>query len=134
MASLNVASFGFLIGAMGHWAFYGRLLPRLQPWALMTVLLIPWFMVFVITFCNRPPFGPRTFRRSLLLAMSLYVLVTLIAETLHLFLQPAPRGHFSLTAARIVIYCFGAITIAIFLRACKALHRLETTAPAKHPK
>src|SRR5437879_214797 len=76
LGTLSVASWGFAIGVLGQWAFYGRLFPRLPGWVVEAVLLVPWLIVFTISFCNRPPFGPRPFRRCLLFAMCWYAVMT----------------------------------------------------------
>jgi hypothetical protein len=126
MNTLGIASLGFLIGAMGQWAFYYRIFPRLPDWLVMVALFIPWVTVYTISFCNRAPFGPRPFRHCLIFAMSWYAAMTLLAEALHFFIHPAPRGHFSLIAGRVLMYVPGAISITVFVRACISLHRFET--------
>jgi hypothetical protein len=126
MNTLGIASWGFLIGAMGQWAFYYRIFPRLPAWLVMGDLFIPWLTVFIISFCNRPPFGPRPFRHCLIFAMAWYAAMTLLAEALHFFLQPVPRGHFSLIAGRVLMYVFGAVSITVFVRACITLRGYET--------
>ena len=126
MNTLGIASWGFLIGAMGQWAFFGRLFPRLPNWLVMGTLLIPWLTVYTISFCNRPPFGPRPFRRCLLFAMGWYAVMTLLAEILYFWIQPAPRGHFSLIDGRLLMYSFGAASFFVFIRACIVFRRYET--------
>ena len=126
LGKLSIASWGLLIGAMGQWAFYHRILPRFPDWLVFGALAIPWLIVFTISFCNRPPFGPRLFRQCLIFAMSWYVAMTFLAETLHFLVQPAPRGHFSLIAARVLMYVFGAVSVTAFVRAGISLRRYET--------
>lgn len=126
MSTLSIASWGLLFGAMGQWAFYIRLFPRLPIWLLMGVLLIPWLTVFITSFCNSPPFGPRPFRHCLEFAMCWYAGLTVLAETLYVFVQPPPRGNFSLIAARVLIYGFGVVSFMVFVRACITLRRYET--------
>jgi hypothetical protein len=125
MSILNIASYGLLIGAMGQWGFYGRLFPHLPSWIVMGVLFIPWLTIFIISFCNQPPFGPRPFRRCLLLAMCWYAVMTLLAEILCLFIHPAPRGHLSLIVARILMYS-GAVSFIVLVRAYIVLRSHET--------
>lgn len=126
MNTLGIASWGFLIGAMGQWAFFGTLFPHLSDRLVVGTLLIPWLTVFTISFCNRAPFGPRPFRRCLLFAMVWYAVMTLLAEILYVWIQPAPRGHFSLIVGRLLMYPFGAASIFVFVRACIVIRRNET--------
>jgi len=130
MGSLSIASWGLLIGAMGQWAFYYRIFPHLPDWLIFGAVIIPWLTVFTISFCNRPPFGPRPFRHCLIFAISWYAGMTLLAEALHFFMQPAPRGHFSLIAARVLMYVLGAVSVTVFIRACITLRRYETNPDA----
>src|SRR5690606_37159557 len=111
---------------MGQWAFYYRIFPRLPAWLVMGALFIPWLTVFTISFCNRPPFGPRPYRHCLTFATSWYAAVTFLADAPLCFMQPAPRGHFSLITGRVLMYVFGAVSIAVFVRACIALRQNET--------
>ncbi len=125
MGSLSIASWGLLVGAMGQWAFYGRLFPRLPAWLVMSALFVPWLTVFTISFCNRAPFGPAPFRRCLMFAMCWYGTLAVLAEALYWSIQPAPRGHFSLLLARVLMYCAGAMSFFVFIRACAVLRRYE---------
>ena len=123
LGTLGIASWGFYIGAIGQAVFYARLFPGLPRWIVMGALSPPWLIIFIISFCNRPPFGPRPFRRCLLFAMCWYAVTTLIAETLYFFIQSAPRGHFSVIVARILMYGVGAVSFFVFVRACIVLRR-----------
>jgi hypothetical protein len=130
MNTLGIASWGFLIGAMGQMAFFWRLFPHVSDWLVMFPLFIPWLTVFTISFCNRPPFGPRPFRRCLMFAMGWYAGMALLAELLCFLIQPAPLAHFSSTAGRLLMYSFGAASFFVFVRACLALRRYETNTHA----
>ena len=125
MGTLNVASGGLLIGALGQLAFYASLFPRLPTWVVYTPLLIPWLTIFTISFCRQPPFGPRPFRYALVSAMCWYAVATLLAESLYFLLRPAPSGQFSFTLARLLMY-LGAFSFIVFVRFCIALRRHET--------
>jgi hypothetical protein len=125
MGALSIASWGFAIGAVGQLAFYWRLFPNVPQWVLAALVFVPWLTVFTISFCNRPPFGPRPFRRCLIFAMSWHAAMTLTAEALYFALHPAPSGHFPLAVARVLIYSFGILSIVVFVRACKSLRRYE---------
>ena len=129
MSMLNVASWALLMGAMGQCALYSELFQRLPPWIIFVALLPPWLTVYTISFCRQAPLGPRRFRHCLIFAMCWYAIMTLLAETLHLVIHPSPRGHFSITVARVLTYV-GALTFIVFVRACIQLRRHEgTTSP-----
>jgi hypothetical protein len=123
---LSIASLGMWIGTIGQMAIYSRLFPRIPDWLVCGVLSIPWLTVFVISFCNQAPFGPRPFRYCLILSMCWYSSMTLLAEVLLFCIKPAPNGHFSISVARVLMYLFGAASFFIFIKACIAIRRYET--------
>ena len=125
MGTLSIASWGLLIGAMGQAAFYSDLFPHLPAWLVISTLFVPWFTVFGISFCKQAPCGARPFRRFLIFAMCWYAVTMLLAEILHFVIQPPPHGHFSLIAARFLMYGFGAASFFVFIRACIVLRRYE---------
>ncbi|HEY5912836.1 MAG TPA: hypothetical protein VJA21_19765 [Verrucomicrobiae bacterium] len=131
MGALSIASWGLLVGAIGQWAFYGRLFPRLPAWLVMGALFVPWLIVLTISFCNRAPFGPGPFRRCLVFAMCWYGILAVLAEVLYWWIQPAPRGHFSLIVARVLMYCAGAASFFVFVRACVVLCRYQVNPGAE---
>jgi len=101
-----------------------RLLPRLPAWIVVSVLLVPWFTVFAISFCRQPPFGPRAFRHCLIFAVCWYTISTLLAETLNLLYSPVPPKHLSIALARLLAYV-GAFSFVVFVRDCLKLRRYE---------
>ncbi len=107
-------------------AFYGRLFPNIPPWIVAVVAFVPWLTVFGISFCHRPPFGPRPFRRCLVFAMSWYTGMTVIAEVLFFMLAPPASGPLPIGMARLLMYLFGTASIIVFVRACGTLRRYET--------
>jgi len=125
MGALNIASIGLAIGAMGQSAFFLRLFPKLSAWVVIGTLFIPWLTVHTISFCNRPPCGPRLFRHCLLFAMCWYAMMLVLAEALFFFIQPPPHGHFSLIIGRVLMYFFGAASFFILIRAYLVLRRYE---------
>lgn len=125
MGAINIASWGFAIGAGGQMTLYWRLFPSVPRWIPAALVFVPWLTVFTISFCNRPPFGPSPFRRCLIFAMLWYAAMTLIAETLYFARAPAPSGHFPLAVARVLIYAFGIVSSVVFIRACNSLRRYE---------
>jgi hypothetical protein len=131
MGTLNIASWGLLIGAMGQWALYRPLFPRLPDWLILGALFVPWLTVFTISFCFRAPFGPRPFRRCLIFAIGWYWILAVLAEALCWFIQPAHHGDFSPIVARLLMYCVGAVSLFVFIRACVVLGRYEMNADAE---
>ena len=126
MSLLHVVSWGLLLGAIGQAALYKDLLPRIPTWMFLALLLPPWLTVYTISFCRRPPFGPRRFRSCLIIAMAWYAIATLLAETVYFIGKPIEHGHFPHGIARALIYV-GALSCIIFVRACVGL-RTQTRA------
>lgn len=125
MTKLSIASWGLFIGAIGQAGFYRLLFPRLPSWVMVAPLFLPWLIVFIISFCNLPPFGPRLFRHSLMFAMCWYGVFTLLAEVLYLIIHPAAHGHFTIISARVLTY-IGALSFVVFVRACVFFRNYET--------
>jgi hypothetical protein len=135
MSKLSVASWGLLFGAIGQSVFYRCLFPGSADWDKVRfgLLLLPWLTVFTISFCNRPPFGPRPFRYCLSAAMCSYAFITMLAEALNLYAQPGPREHSQMTIARVFMY-LGTFSFVVFVRTCIVLRRYETEgAPNRRP-
>jgi hypothetical protein len=126
MGTLSITSWGLLIGAMGQAFLYKHVFPHSTGWVVICVLFVPWFTVFGISFCNRPPCGPRPFRRFLIFAMIWYLAMTLLAEVLCFFIQPPSSEDFSLIVPRVLMYLFGAVSFAILIRICFILQGYET--------
>lgn len=126
LGRLNIASWALLLGAGGQYCFYSRLFPSVPASIIWLMLFLPWLAAFVITSCKRPPFGPRPFRLSLLIIMSWYTIVSVLAEALCFFDHISPNfGHISVTAARILMYA-GALSFMPFIRAYVLLRRHES--------
>jgi len=124
MSRLNIASLGLAIGATGQTALYAVLAPRVPVWMIFGVLIPPWLTVYTISFCRKAPFGPRRFRHCLIFAMCWYAATTVLAEILHVLIQPAPWRHFPTIVARVLTY-LGVLSFVVFIRACVLLRRLE---------
>jgi hypothetical protein len=137
MSKLSIASWGLVFGAIGQAVFYRCLFPSSPDWVgvkiLFGLLLLPWLTVFTISYCNRPPFGPRLFRYCLSAAMCWYAFIIMLAEALNLYIQPAPREHLSMTIARVFMY-LGTFSFIVFIRTCILLRRNEKEGtPNQHP-
>jgi formate hydrogenlyase subunit 3/multisubunit Na+/H+ antiporter MnhD subunit len=125
LGKLNIASWGFLIGAIGQNWFYTRLFPQISERIILAVLFIPWLTAFVITFCKRPPpISPRAFRICLLGVVGWYAILTILAELLHVLRHLTPSGHFTITTARVLMY-IGLVSCIVFTCACVFLQRYE---------
>ena len=125
LGTLNITSYGLLVGAFGQLSFFERLFPRVPDYLFLSVLFLPWLTVYTISFCKQAPLGLRPFRYCLLFVMCLYAAVTITAEALYFFSHPISNEHFSITTARVLMY-FGLLTFIVFIRACIILRRLET--------
>ena len=55
-----------------------------------------------------------------------YLVMTLLAEGLHLFLQPPTDAHISLTISRVLVYLFGTASFTVLIRVCFILRGYET--------
>ena len=126
MSRINIASWGMLLGALGQSLFFGYVFPSFPSKILFALLAIPWLTTFTISFCQRPPCGPRPFRLILIFAMCWFSAVTALAETLCFILHLIPHGHFPLTLPRVLTY-LGALSFVILAKTCVALRRLEAT-------
>jgi len=124
-STLNIASHGLAVGALGQLALFGRLFPDHSSLC-AAILLVPWFTIFFVTFCNAPfPCSARTFRYILLFAMCWYASMSLLGEALIFCIQPVSHSHFSLFAGRVLIYLFGAVTFFVFIKASIIIRRHE---------
>jgi hypothetical protein len=124
MSTINLASHGLWIGAIGQFWFYHRPLSDFPQELVWSFLLLPWFTVFAISFFKRPPIGRRSFRLCLVSVMVWYTLVTLIAEVIQYFLHLPADGHFPIVAARILMY-FGFLSFVVFIPFCVAVRKYE---------
>ncbi|OAI55725.1 hypothetical protein AYO49_05235 [Verrucomicrobiaceae bacterium SCGC AG-212-N21] len=85
--SLPVGTLG-LAGTLG-----AALRPYLPLWILVPIALVPWLLIYTITFFNRPFLSPRQYRICLVFAMGWFALFTVLAEVLyHCGLWPPPDG------------------------------------------
>src|ERR1700722_16264228 len=108
MGKLNIASWGLWFGAVGQSILYESFFPLLPTWAVFTFVFVPWLTTFTISFCQQPPFGPRSLRHALVFAMCWYAVATVLAEILYLLLHPASPWPISIVVAHLVI-CLGGL-------------------------
>jgi hypothetical protein len=124
MSTLSVASHGLWIGAIGQAILLDRWHSPLGGKLLFAALLVPWLTVFVISFCQVPPFGPRPFRYCLLSAMCWYALFGVIAECSYDFQRSAQWSPLSAAVARGLIIA-GTASFFVFVPAYTQLRNLE---------
>lgn len=121
---VNIASFAFFAGAFGQQCFYGRFPLHMPQWLVCGVLFLPWLAVYVISFCNAAPFGPRPYRLILIGAMCWYGALVCGAEIgQHVWRVPSD-GHIPLGAARCLMY-FGCLSFIPFVLAIRSIRRFE---------
>ena len=129
MGTLTKASVGLLLGAIGELLSYLNLFPGMPTGIVWFILFIPWVIVFGISFCKRPPFGPRPFRWCLITAMVWYALAGILVEVLRFFIHVPPDTHpagpAAVIAARIITLA-GASSFIAFIRICIILRGYET--------
>jgi hypothetical protein len=125
MGTLNITSWGLLVGAMGQAFFYKSLFPHLSGWVVVCTLFVPWFTVFAISFCNRPPCGPRPFRRCLIFSMVWYSAMTVLVEVLRFCLKPSDETIPAIVL-RVLMYLFGSASFTVLIRICFILREYET--------
>ena len=131
MGAITRASMVLLMGALGQAFAYADLFPHFPFGIILCVSYVPWFIVFGISFCNRPPFGPRPFRWCLIIAMIWYAFASIVVEVLRFFIHVPPRGVDPIVAERViigarVIMFLGAFSFIVFIRTCITLRRYET--------
>jgi hypothetical protein len=102
----------FLLGGIGQAGLFGGLrlaypksLLAVATFGLALLTLVPWLIVFTMTFLNRPFLSPRAFCFCLRLAMILYAALTLSAEMLIFTGVLPPDGPlFARNALRIMMH------------------------------
>jgi hypothetical protein len=128
MGLLNLSSFGLAVGAVGQALFFGYLFSNFPSKIGFLGVLVPWFVIYTITFCRCAPCGRRPFRLILIFAMSWYTAAALLAEVLCLIIRPIPHGHYSLIIPRLLMY-LGSLSFIVFVRGCISLRSLESQQP-----
>ena len=126
LGNLYLFGLSLAVGATGLQWFYVRAFSAAPSWLIWTVLFLPWLTIHVITFCKVAPFGPRPFRRCLLLVVGAYALLIVGAEDIQAVRHLPTDGVFSLTLARVLMY-IGCISFIPFARAYLALRNSEAT-------
>jgi hypothetical protein len=99
-AEFLAGQYSLFLGGFGLAFFYLHLLkPHLPVWIAGPFFQIPWAIVFVIFFTNRPFFSPRLCRRYWLLAVCWYALFTVSAEIIWIlgYTPAMPAAHLALS-------------------------------------
>ena len=72
------------IGTLGQAAFLSPVIkPHLPLIIVALIFLLPWLVVFTVTFFNQPLLPPSQFRFCIVFAACWFTVLTLVAETLH---------------------------------------------------
>lgn len=126
MGRLNIASMGLWLGALGQAlvlfsAGTGRLFSALG----FCLLLIPWLIVFTITFCRVPPFGPRPFMRCLTVSLAWYAVASVVA-VLTTLVRVAHNSVWSESVISTVLICAGSLSFIPLLKAVFFLRGLNS--------
>jgi hypothetical protein len=124
-SGLHLASWLLLLGAIGQGCLYYRLFPTFPDWLWTVPVLIPWLIVFFLSYFKQPPFGPRPFRYCLIFAACWYSILTLLAEALNLILKPPRHDAVVDPLARLFTY-IGALGLIILVRTSILIRRYDT--------
>jgi hypothetical protein len=124
LGMINISSFGLWVGSVGQALLLTSSFPAVPLWVVYIPLLGPWILVFVLSFCQVAPCGPRRFYQILMAAMCWYVFNTLVAELAHL-----PRGaveppNYPIGVPHLIILA-GAISFVVLIRAVIQIRRYE---------
>ena len=125
---INISSFALLVGAIGLGWFYKRFPLHLPYWLILAILLLPWVTTFAISFCNAAPFGPRTYRRTLIGVMCWYLLLAVGAEIGQQTWQLPADGSITQVAARCLVW-FGSLSFIAFALAIRNIRKIEKDYP-----
>jgi hypothetical protein len=115
-----------LLGCLGQAGFLGLVIrPYIPVWVAAPIILMPYVIVYTITFFQQPFLPPRAFRLCIGLSMCWLATLTIIAELLHL------RGHmppdspaYAGTLARILMHV-GWFSLVPLVRTYVVTYRYE---------
>jgi len=91
MGTINVAAYGMALGAIGQALLLTRRLGAFPIWPIFVLLLGPWILAHVISFCRVAPSGPRRFALLLSVAIWWYSFDTTVCELLWMSATAASR-------------------------------------------
>lgn len=130
MGWINLASLGLVIGAVGQGVLLRPMLGSLPFWPIFVWLMVPWLLVFGVSFCQVAPCGPRRFAQILIFSMAWYSLDTVACELVWLF---GPRDVSYATSAAIAhALCYGgAMVLILLIRAVRGARRAAENLEAK---
>ncbi len=115
---------GALDGALGLLLFYWRMFPSVPKVIILVILLVPSYIIFFITFFNRPPFGPLGLRRCMLVVISAYTLLAAGAEASAFVYHFPPNRPDMPIVARVCMYV-GMISLIPIIRAYFILRQYQ---------
>jgi hypothetical protein len=101
-----VGYFSLLIGVLGQAAFMSPVTkPHLPAIIAVMIFLLPWLIVFTITYTKQSFLPPRPYRFCLLFAMCWFAAVTIFAEILyHLGYMPPDSPSYAGTLSRVLMH------------------------------
>src|SRR5689334_5624312 len=101
-----VGYFSLLVGVLGQAGFLSQpVKPYLPPIIAAIIIILPWLIVFIITFTKQPFLPPRPFRICLLFALCWFVALTILAEILHYLGRiPPDSPQFAGTLCRVLMH------------------------------
>ena len=73
LSQINIVSFALFFGAIGQFIFFGAFFSSVPALFLILYSLIPWFIIFIISFTHSSLVSKSRFKQCLLIAMFLYV-------------------------------------------------------------
>jgi hypothetical protein len=95
-----------ILGCLGQTAFMSPVVkPYLPAWMVVPIFILPYLLVFLITYFKRSFLSPRQFRFCLIFAMGWFAAVTIVAEILcQLGYMPPDSPAYGRTMARVLMH------------------------------
>jgi hypothetical protein len=126
-----VGYFSLFIGVLGQAAFLSPVTkPHLPAIIAVMISLLPWLIVFTITFTKQSFLPPRPFRFCLLFAMCWFGSLTILAEILyHLGYMPPDSPSDAVTLSRVLMH-IGWLSLLFIVPRCIAISRYESNRDA----
>ena len=110
--------FSLLFGTIGQAAFMSPVVKLHLPLIIaVPIFLLPWLLVYTITFTNQPFLPPSQFRFCLVFAACWFTVLTLVAETLYHFGHMPPDSPQYARALSRGLMHFGWLSLLYFIPA-----------------
>jgi hypothetical protein len=128
MGKINVAAYGMALGTLGQALMLARRPGAYPSWAMFLLLLGPWILVHLISFCKVPPCGPKRFAQILSISMWWYSFDTLCCELLWVF-APTSTSRLSVAVFAHAFAYGGATSFIVLIRAVRAARTFAENRP-----